>query len=68
MLYLPEDGGRVLPVDFYGFGQDGTNRYSACLNPEAGLGVARGQIMEKSHDRENLKWLMERLRTPKSPQ
>ena len=64
LLYLPEDGGRVLLVDFDGVGRDGIDRYSTCLNPEAGLGVARGQIMEKSHDRENLERLMERLKTP----
>jgi len=61
VLYLPEGGGRVFLVDFDGVGQDGKDRYSACLNPETGLGVARGQIMEKAHDRMNLERLMERL-------
>ena len=64
MLYLLEDGSRVLLVDFDGVGLGRTDRYSACLNPEAGLGVARGQIMQQSHDDENLKQLMKRLRTP----
>ncbi|KAF9648791.1 hypothetical protein BDM02DRAFT_3114786 [Thelephora ganbajun] len=61
LLYLPKDGGRVLFIDFDGVGRDGMDRYSACLNPEAGLGVKRRQIMEKAHDRENLRRLMERL-------
>ena len=61
VLYMPEEGGRVLLIDFDGVGLDGEGRYSACLNPEAGLGVARGQIMEKVHDRENLERLMGRL-------
>ncbi|KAF9642972.1 hypothetical protein BDM02DRAFT_3264279 [Thelephora ganbajun] len=47
LLYLPKDGGRVLLVDFDGVGRDGMDRYSACLNPEAGLGVKRRQIMER---------------------
>jgi len=61
VLYLPKDGGRVLLVDFDGVGRDGKDRYSACLNPEANLGVVRGQIMEKEHDRINLEGLMARL-------
>lgn len=39
----------MLFVDFDGVGRDGVDRYSTCLNPEAGLGVAGWQIMEKSH-------------------
>ena len=61
MLYLPEDGGRVLLVDFDGVGRDGEDIFSCSLNPETGLGVDRGQIMEKAHDDENLIRLMERL-------
>ena len=57
--YLPDD--RILLVDFDGVGVHGTSRYSACLNPRAGLGVDRNQIMEKSHDIQNLERLMERL-------
>ena len=60
-LYLPEDGRHMSLVDFDGVGRDGVDRYSTCLNPEAGLGVARWQITEKSHDRENLERMMERL-------
>jgi len=60
VLYLPEED-RALLVDFDGVGRDGEDRYSACLNHEVGLGVVRLQIMEKSHDDENLKKLMDRL-------
>ncbi|KAF9644455.1 hypothetical protein BDM02DRAFT_3212847 [Thelephora ganbajun] len=61
LLYLAGDGGQVLFVDFGGVGRDGMDKYSACLNPGAGLGVDRGQVMEKVHDRQNLGRLMERL-------
>ena len=61
VLYLPGDRSRVLLVDFDCVGQDRKDRYSACLNPEANLGVVRGQVMEKEHDRKNLEQLMERL-------
>jgi serine/threonine protein kinase len=61
VLYLPEGEGRVLLVDFDGVGQDGVDRYSAALNPKARLGVRKRQIMERLHDEENLKRLMERL-------
>jgi len=61
LLYLPEDGGRVLLIDFDGVGLDGVGRYSACLNPEAELGVNRWQIMEKEHDNRNFERLMERM-------
>ena len=60
VLYSPEDGHALL-VDFDDVGRHGVDRYSACLNPEVGLGVQRWQIMEKSHDVENLKRLMDRL-------
>ena len=60
-LYLPEDGGRVLLVDFDGVGLDGKDRYSPCLNPELELGVGRWQIMEKRHDNENLERMMKRV-------
>lgn len=60
ILYLPNKG-RALLVDFDSVGQDGKDRYSACLNPEAGLGVVRLQIMEKSHDAKNLQRLIDRL-------
>ena len=61
MLYLPEGEGRVLLIDFDGVSQDGKDRYSATLNPDTELGVVRGQIMEKGHDRRNLEQLMMRL-------
>ena len=61
VLYLPEGGGRVMLVDFDGVGLDGRDRYSASLNPEAGLGVDRWEIMRKAHDSENLRQLMGRL-------
>ena len=60
MLYLEEEG-RALLVDFDNVGRDGKDRYSACLNPDAGLGMDRLQIMEKSHDTENMGRLMDRL-------
>ena len=60
-LYLPENGGRVLLVDFDGVGRDGTDRYSPCLNPDLNLGVERWQIMEKGHDDENLERMMKRV-------
>ena len=61
MLYLPEDGRRTLLVNFDSIGEDRKDRYSACLNPEAKLGVDQGQIMEKAHDHKNLEQLMKRL-------
>ena len=42
VIYFARTKGRRWCID-----QD---RYSTCLNPEAGLGVARLRIMEKSHD------------------
>ncbi|KAF9787380.1 hypothetical protein BJ322DRAFT_1055045 [Thelephora terrestris] len=59
VMYLSD--GRILLVDFDGVGVHETSRYSVCLNPEAGLGVRRNQIMEKSHDLENFERLMRRL-------
>ena len=61
MLYLPEGGGRALLVDFDGVGRHGKDRYSACLNPDVGLGVDGFQVMKKSHDIQNFEKLMERL-------
>ena len=61
MLYLTEGRGCVLLVDFDGVGQDGEGTFSCSLNPETGLGVNKGQIMEQVHNDENLNWLMERL-------
>lgn len=60
VLYL-RDKDRALLVDFDGVGRDGEDRYSACLNRATGLGVDRLQVMEKSHDVENLEKLMDRL-------
>jgi len=60
VLYSPKDDHAYL-VDFDGVGKHGEDRYSPCLNPEAGLGVERWQIMEKKHDRENLERVMEWL-------
>jgi len=62
VLYLTGEG-RALLVDFDGVGKHGVDRYSACLNPEAKLGVARGQIMERDHDRKNLERMMGRYRS-----
>ena len=45
LLYLPEDGSRVLLVDSDGVGLDGESRYSVCLDPSLDLGVKRWQIM-----------------------
>ena len=45
-------------VDFDGVSQDGKDQYSACLNRAAGLGMDKLQIMEKSHDLDNLERLM----------
>ena len=61
LLYLPNDGGRVLFVDFDHVGKHKVDRYSACLNREAGLGVDSLELMEKSHDVENFDGLMSRL-------
>ncbi|KAF8326388.1 uncharacterized protein EI90DRAFT_1949019 [Cantharellus anzutake] len=61
VLYLPSKN-QVLLVDFDGVGKHGEDRYSACLNEDTSLGVRRLQIMEKSHDEENLKRLMVRLK------
>ena len=69
LLYLPEGGGRVLLVDFDGVGRDNVDRYSACLNPGAGLSprIKRGQVMKKEHDFDSLELVVERLndRLPK---
>ena len=63
LLYLPEDGGRTLLVDFDGVGRDAVDRYSPCLDPVAAmeLGVMAWGIMKQAHDRENFKRLMDRL-------
>ena len=61
LLYLPNDGDRVLFVDFDHVGKHKVDRYSACLNREAGLGVDSLELMEKSHDVENFDGLMSRL-------
>ena len=58
ILYSAKDGGRVFLVDFDSVGKHGESRYSSCLNIELGLGVDRGQIVEKSLDTVNLKRIM----------
>ena len=61
VLYLPDsDGGRALLVDFDGVGVDGEGRYSACLDPAAGLcaSAERGGVMRREHDLENLDRLL----------
>ena len=60
VLYLPNER-RAMLVDFDAVGRHGEDRYSACLNPKARLGVDRLQIMGKLHDEENLRRLMDRL-------
>ena len=60
VLYLQNEG-RAMLTDFDAVGRHGKDRYSACLNPDANLGVDRLQIMEKLHDEENLRRLMDRL-------
>ena len=60
ILYLPEVD-RALLIDFDGIGRDGVDRYPACLNPDVDLGVERLQIIDKSHDLENLEELMKQL-------
>ena len=63
LLYLPEGEGRLLFVDFDWVGRHKVDRYSACLNPDAGLceSMGRGELMDKEHDLENLKQLLKRL-------
>ena len=58
LLYLPNDEGHVSFVDFVRVCRHGIDRCSACLNPEAGLGVDKLRIMQKSHDIKNLERLM----------
>jgi serine/threonine protein kinase len=55
---------RVMLVDFDDVGLDGKGRFSACLNPEAGLcaSAQRGQIMKKESDMENLERFLGELR------
>ena len=60
ILYLPEVDCALL-IDFDGVGRDGVDRYPTCLNPDVDLGVERLQIMDKSHDLENLEELMKWL-------
>ena len=57
VLYLHKED-RIFLIDFDWVGKDGEDRYSACFNPEANLGVVAWQLMEKSHDEENLRRLM----------
>ena len=58
LLYSQNDERHVLFVDFDPVCRHGVDRYSACLNPEAGLGVDKLRIMQKSHDIKNLERLM----------
>ena len=66
VLYSPKDGGRAFLVDFDGVGKHGEDRYSSCLNLKLGLGVARWEIMDKSHDTSNLERIIAWLR-PRVP-
>jgi len=63
LLFLSDED-RVMLVDFDEVGLDGKSRFSACLNPEAGLcaSAQRGQIMKKEYDTENLERLLGELR------
>ena len=56
VLYLPKKG-RALLIHF----DDGKDRYPACLKQDKWLGVSALQVMEMSHDVENLDRLMSRL-------
>ena len=60
VLYLPMEG-RALLINFEAADEERKGRYSACLDPRAGLGVDRMQMMEKCHDVENLGRLMNRI-------
>ena len=60
ILYLLEVDCALL-IDFDGVGRDGVDWYPACLNPDVDLSVERLQIMDKSHDLENLEELMKQL-------
>ena len=57
LLYLPEDGGRTLLVDFDDVGHDGKDRYGYSPGREDML----WKIMEKSHDTGDFGRLMDRL-------
>ena len=57
ILYSPE-GDRVYLVDFDWTGRDGVDRYSACVNPEAGIGIGRWEILTKGHDDINFEGVM----------
>jgi len=62
LLYLPEDGGRALLVDFESVGRDGKDMYRPSLGPDVGPRVDRlWEIMEKSDDTGDFWRLMDRL-------
>jgi len=62
LLYLPEDSGRALLVDFDNVGRDGKDEYPNFNDPDAKLKVDRlWQIMEKSYDIEDFGRLMDRF-------
>ena len=57
VFYSPTDNHAFL-VDFDGVGKHQESRYSPFLNIGLGLGVSRWQVMDKEHDRANLKRIM----------
>jgi len=60
LLYLPEDGGRALLVDFDNVGCDGKDTYPAFADPDR-REDRRFEIMEQSHDTEDFGKLMDWL-------
>ena len=57
ILYSSE-GNRVYLVDFDWAGRNGVDRYSACANSEAGVGIKNWEILVKEYDLANLKRIM----------
>ena len=60
VLYSPGDN-RIYLVDFDRAGRDGVDRYSACVNPEVGIGIGNWEILKKDHDNVNFERIMESI-------
>ena len=60
ILYSPEHN-RIYLVDFDWTGRDGVDRYSACANPEVGIGIGKWEILRKNHDDVNFERIMKSL-------